>query len=136
MQSTLEATSALKYQLLSIFRHELQLQNQTGTMTPQAVNGAVQRTMLRLGANFKIENQRVGSSLLTPVAPADGAMDWILPDIPDVIKAPLKAMGVMDRGVYAPRLVVNPASDQLIKTGLPALHPKKYDILANQVLGA
>ena len=135
MQSTLEATPALKYQLLSIFRHELQLQNQTGTMTPQAVNGAVQRTMLRLGANFKIENQRVGSSLLTPVAPADGAMDWILPDIPDVIKAPLKAMGVMDRGVYAPRLVVNPASDQLIKTGLPAtLHPKKYDILANQVL--
>ena len=42
-------------------------------------------------------------------------MDWILPDIPDVIKAPLKAMGVMDSGVYAPRLVVNPASDQLIK---------------------
>ena len=58
MQSTLEATPALKYQLLSIFRHELQLANQTGSMTPQAVNGAVQRTMLRLGANFKIENQK------------------------------------------------------------------------------
>ena len=87
-------------------------------MTPQAVNGAVQRTMNRLGANFKIETQKVGTSLLTQPAPADGAMDWILPNLPDAVKAPLRAIGMIDDGLYAPRLVVNPASDQLIKTGL------------------
>lgn len=132
--STLEATPALKYQLLSIFRHEIQIAGQTGRMTPQAINGAVQRTMNRLGANFKIETQKVGTSLLTQPAPAQDAYDWILPSLPDAVKAPLRAMGVIDDGLYAYRLVVNPASDQLIKTGLPAsLHPKKYDILASQV---
>lgn len=125
------ASPNLKYQILSLFRHEVVTAASSGMFDANALNGAVQRTWNRLSDSVSIEFEKVGTALLAPQITNQSLTGAAL-DVAAIIP---KALNMMDDAVYAPRIVVNPAENQLVGTGLPTdLHPDRREILNNMVL--
>lgn len=124
------ASPNLKYQILSIFRHEVVTAASSGMFDSSSLNGAVQRTWNRLSDTVKIEFEKVGTAIMPPQSSL--SMEGMAID---AIMAIPKSLGMMDDSIYAPRLVINPAEDQLKATSLPNdLHANAREILNNQVL--
>lgn len=125
------ASPNLKYQVLSLFRHEVVTAASSGMFDANALNGAIQRTWNRLNDSVSIEFEKVGTALLAPQL-TNQSLTGVALDIAAVVP---KALSMMDDAVYAPRIVINPAENQLVGTGLPTdLHPDRRELLNNMVL--